>query len=193
MARPNPASEADNDTPNSEDWQALRGELVALLDQVEHQVSTGQAQGPGVAGLSARMRDLREQVAGAVPASRRRDALRSVQKAVERMTDREEAVADPNPRQALQSAIDEIRSRQANRVAAAPAAAAPAFATPAVAPVSVSPAAVASAPAQSEAARRLAEAEKAAAEAREALAGEQAAAKAFAEQAAAEQGRLFAG
>ena len=119
MARPYPASEADNDIPNSDDWQALRGELVALLDQVEQQVTTGAPQGPGVAGLSDRMRDLREQVAGAVPASRRRDALRSVQKAVERMTDREEpAVADPNPRQALQTAIDEIRSRQANRTAA---------------------------------------------------------------------------
>src|SRR5688572_7497227 len=118
MARPSPASEADTDTPNADDWQALRGELVALLDQVEQQVGQGQPQGPGVVGLSERMRDLREQVAGAAPASRRRDALRSVQKAVERMTDREDpAVADPNPRQALQSAIDEIRSRQANKAA----------------------------------------------------------------------------
>lgn len=161
MARPNPASEADNDTPNSEDWQALRGELVALLDQVEQQVTQGAPEGPGVAGLSERMRDLREQVAGAVPVNRRRDALRSVQKAVERINEREEPVADPNPRKALQTAIDEIRSRQANKAAA-------------VKPADASPV-------QSEAALRLAQAERDAAAAREALAREQQAAREAAE------------
>jgi hypothetical protein len=55
MARPHPASEADTDTPNSDDWHALKGELVALLDQVEQQVTQGAPQGPGVVGLSERV------------------------------------------------------------------------------------------------------------------------------------------
>lgn len=160
MARTNSAPEAETDTPNSEDWQALRGELVALLDQVEQQVGTAAPEGAGISGLSERMRDLREQVAAAAPANRRREALRTVQKAVERMTDREEpVVAEPNPRQALQSAIDEIRARQANKSSPKP--------VPSTA--------------QSEAAARLAQAERDAAAAREELAKEQAAARAAAE------------
>ncbi|HWA19331.1 MAG TPA: peptidoglycan-binding protein [Devosia sp.] len=92
-------------TESGADWQTLRGELAALLDQVESQVA-------------------RNQPAYAPPPQpdRHRDALRSVQRAVDRFSEREEAPAS-NARDGLQSAIDQIRSRQgampAPRMAAA--------------------------------------------------------------------------
>jgi localization factor PodJL len=112
MARAIPASQPDYPgDPQRDEWQALRGELVALLDQVESRVAqTSQQPSPQV---TQRMQDLRQQVAAAPPANRHRDALRSVQQAVNRFNVRDEAPA--NPRDTLEAAIREIRARQANR------------------------------------------------------------------------------
>lgn len=89
--------------PGAGDWQALRGELVALLDQVESRfgtVSDG-------AGVSNRVRHLRDQVSAPDPASRRRsEALRSVKRAVDRFNPQDDEADD------LNAAIAEIRSRQ---------------------------------------------------------------------------------
>jgi localization factor PodJL len=93
------------------DWQSLRGELAALLDQVESQVARSQA--PAYPPAEP---------------DRHRDALRSVQRAVDRFSERDEAPA-PNARDGLQSAIDQIRSRQG---AAVPV---PRMPSPALAPV----------------------------------------------------------
>ncbi|MEO6396768.1 MAG: peptidoglycan-binding protein [Devosia sp.] len=111
MARAYPQSlPADRGSDNN-DWQSLRGELVALLDQVESQVARGRPQQDYDAG--ERMRDLRMQMeAPAEPAGRHREALRSVQRAVDRFSDRDEPLP-ANPRDTLQSAIDQIRSRPA--------------------------------------------------------------------------------
>jgi localization factor PodJL len=104
------------------EWQALRGELVALLDQVESQVSRQPRQDTGYQNLSERMRDLRMQVEEVEPDTRHREALRSVKRAIDRLSDREEVAyqtassyserpAAPNPRDTLQSAIQQIRAR----------------------------------------------------------------------------------
>jgi localization factor PodJL len=80
------------------DWQTLRGELAALLDQVEDQVA--RAHQPPTYRQPAPEPD------------RHRDALLSVQRAVDRFSsERDDMPA--NPRDTLQSAIDQIRSRQA--------------------------------------------------------------------------------
>jgi localization factor PodJL len=95
------------------EWQDLRSELVALLDQVETQVARTQPE-PAYHGLSERMRDLRHQVTEIEPDTRHREALRSVQRAVSRFSDRDEvpaAATAPNPRDTLESAIQQIRSR----------------------------------------------------------------------------------
>ncbi|KFL31020.1 hypothetical protein JP75_11780 [Devosia riboflavina] len=105
MARAYPQSDYADTAfdPGAGDWQALRGELVALLDQVESRfgaVSDG-------AGVSNRVRHLRDQVSAPDPASRRRsEALRSVKRAVDRFTPHEDEADD------LNAAIAEIRSRQ---------------------------------------------------------------------------------
>lgn len=103
------------------DWQALRGELISLLDQVESQV-TRQAHDQGMHGLAERMRDLRYQVTEADPELRHREALRSVKRAVDRFSERDEVYQSafaprresyaPNPRDTLESAIQQIRARQ---------------------------------------------------------------------------------
>jgi localization factor PodJL len=91
------------------EWQSLRSELVALLDQVDGQVSRTR----GDSSFSERVRDLRHQVAEAEqePAARHRDALRSVQRQISRF----EEPAQPmpaNPRDSLQAAINQIRMSQ---------------------------------------------------------------------------------
>ena len=108
----------------ADDWQALRGELVALLDQVESQVTRTQVHDQGIQGLAERMRDLRYQVAEADPELRHREALRSVKRAVDRFNDRDDVYQSaapfqarresyaPNPRDTLESAIQQIRARQ---------------------------------------------------------------------------------
>jgi len=142
MTRAYPAQSHDygQDTRSSE-WQALRGELVALLDQVETQVARTRRQEPDLTGLAERMRDLRFQVTEAEPDLRQREALRQVKLAVERFSERDEtqgrtssystaassyaaapsygaapyggrqAAPEVNPRDLLQSAISEIRAR----------------------------------------------------------------------------------
>lgn len=105
MARAYPQSDYADTAfdPGTGDWQALRGELVALLDQVESRfgtVSDG-------AGVSNRVRHLRDQVNTPDPASRRRnEALRSVKRAVDRFNPQDDDADD------LNAAIAEIRSRQ---------------------------------------------------------------------------------
>lgn len=105
MARAYPQSDYADTAfdPGAGDWQALRGELVALLDQVESRfgaVSDG-------AGVSNRVRHLRDQVSTPDPASRRRsEALRSVKRAVDRFNPQDDEADD------LNAAIAEIRSRQ---------------------------------------------------------------------------------
>ncbi|MDB5528070.1 MAG: hypothetical protein JWR51_1173 [Devosia sp.] len=116
MARAFPISDnadADQDL-NTGDWQALRGELVALLDQVEGRYTRTERVDPALEGLSQRVRSLRDQVGGAPePSARRREALRTVKRAVDRFSDRDETedMVDADDDQ-LRSAIAEIRSRQ---------------------------------------------------------------------------------
>lgn len=105
------------------EWQDLRSELVALLDQVESQVGRAPQPDPAYHGLTERMRDLRHQVTEIEPETRHREALRSVQRAVAKFSDRDElpvGAAPANPRDTLESAIHQIRSR--HFPAAAPAA-----------------------------------------------------------------------
>jgi localization factor PodJL len=117
------------------DWQALRGELVALLDQVEGQYAETGSADPAFAGFAQRMRDLRYQVADADPQDRHREALRSVKRQVDRFHDRGEPEATPQADTVLQSAIQQIRARtqaaaphpMAAPMAAQPVAAAPRF------------------------------------------------------------------
>jgi len=111
MVRANPQYDQQADTG---EWQDLRSELVALLDQVESQVVRTQQPDPAYHGLTERMRDLRHQVTEIEPETRHREALRSVQRAVAKFSDRDElpASAGPaNPRDTLESAIQQIRSR----------------------------------------------------------------------------------
>lgn len=136
MARAFPQSqppEYGQQAPQGE-WQALRGELVALLDQVETQVARTSRQDRGYQGLAERMRELRYQVGDIEPDNRHREALRSVKRAVDRFSDRDEPGYEapppaytppppnypPNPRDTLQSAIQQIRSRQMEMPAPAP-------------------------------------------------------------------------
>lgn len=127
MARAFPQSQPQHygQEPPPGEWQALRGELVALLDQVETQVARTSRQDRGYQGLAERMGELRHQVGDAEPDDRHREALRSVKRAVDRFGDRDEPGYDapsayaaaapgypPNPRDSLQSAIQQIRSRQ---------------------------------------------------------------------------------
>ncbi|MGN6486677.1 MAG: peptidoglycan-binding protein [Devosia sp.] len=111
MVRAHPQYDQQADTG---EWQDLRSELVALLDQVESQVARAHQPDPAYQGLTERMRDLRHQVTEIEPETRHREALRSVQRAVSRFSDRDEAPmaqTTPNPRDTLESAIQQIRSR----------------------------------------------------------------------------------
>ncbi len=124
MARAYPQTEPQDFAQSPGEWHALRGELVALLDQVESQVGRQTRQDTGFQGLSERMRDLRMQVEDVEPDTRHREALRSVKRAIDRLSDREEmayqtasnfsersAAMPANPRDTLQSAIQQIRAR----------------------------------------------------------------------------------
>lgn len=93
------------------EWQALRGELVALLDQVEGRFVRVPSADAGYDALADRMRALRHQVTEVSPqVDRHQEALRSVQRAVQRFNDRGEPLPMPtNPQAILQSAIQEIR------------------------------------------------------------------------------------
>lgn len=112
MARAYPQSDY-SDTSRSAtggEWQALRGELVALLDQVESRFARPTGEESAMGGISERVRYLRDQVDVPEPALRRREALRTVKRAVDRFNtspDRQDEEDD-----ALHSAIAEIRSRQ---------------------------------------------------------------------------------
>ncbi len=100
--------------PNAGEWQALRGELVALLDKVEShygQVEDEQPEPPASA-LAQRVRNLRNQVTGSETNTRHREALRTVKRAVDRFTDRDMAMAEPDMPDELAAAIAEIRGRQ---------------------------------------------------------------------------------
>jgi localization factor PodJL len=105
------------------EWQSLRSELAALLDQVDDQMARRQE-----SPLSERIRDLRHQVAEAeTGGDRRADALRSVQRQLSRFG--EQPAPSPVPsRDSLQAAIDQIRNRQG--AAPRPAAPAPVAAPP---------------------------------------------------------------
>ena len=98
--------------PSTGDWQALRGELVALLDQVEGQYAQ-QSGNPALAGFAQRVRDLRYQVSADDDDGddRRREALRSVKRQIERFNDRGEPETIPHADNVLQSAIQQIRTR----------------------------------------------------------------------------------
>jgi localization factor PodJL len=101
--------------PAPGEWQDLRSELVALLDQVETQVSRARQPEAGLESLAERMRDLRHQVTSVEPDNRHREALRSVQRAIDRFSDRDEAlgagISTGTSRDTLESAIQQIRSR----------------------------------------------------------------------------------
>ena len=91
------------------EWQALRGELVALLDQVESRYGHDGAE-PAMSGLARRVRQLRDQVGTGEPSLRRREALRTVKRAVDRFSERDGRGIDDTDD--LSVAIAEIRSRQ---------------------------------------------------------------------------------
>ncbi len=125
MARANPQYGRDDYAqPGAGEWQDLRSELSALLDQVESQVARTAPREPGYHGLSERMRDLRHQMTEVEPETRHREALRSVQRAIDKFSERDEASAVP--RDTLQSAIQQIRARHFP-AAQAPAAEPPIF------------------------------------------------------------------
>jgi localization factor PodJL len=108
--------------PQPGEWQALRGELVALLDQVEGRyarVERVERDEPALDGLSQRVRNLRDQVLGPEPVDRRREALRTVKRAVDRFSYRDEAEQIAEEQDSLASAIAEIRGRQISGTAAA--------------------------------------------------------------------------
>src|SRR5688572_26166957 len=96
---------SDYDPEGPAEWQSLRNELVALLDQVDGQVARSREP-----SLSERVRDLRHQVTEADqnPQMRHRDALRSVQRQISRFED--PGPMPPNPRDSLQAAISQIRA-----------------------------------------------------------------------------------
>lgn len=118
MARSYPLQEMSDPAgePQPGEWQALRGELVALLDQVEGRYARVEQPEPALAGLTQRVRNLRDQVVGPEPSVRRREALRTVKRAVDRFSERDDLVDEPD---ALTSAIAEIRGRQMSGTAAA--------------------------------------------------------------------------
>lgn len=96
------------------EWQALRGELVALLDKVESHYSQAEPEQPepAMVGLAQRVRHLRDQVEAPAADSRHREALRTVKRAVDRFSERHSPMDDFDDRDGLSAAIAEIRSRQ---------------------------------------------------------------------------------
>ncbi|ODT76030.1 MAG: hypothetical protein ABS76_32360 [Pelagibacterium sp. SCN 64-44] len=106
-------AELDRD-PGAGEWQALRGELVALLDKVENRYGQTEPlpEEPAMSGLARRVRQLRDQVSGTETASRRQEALRTVKRAVDRFSDRDLRAMGGEEQDDLSHAIAEIRSRQ---------------------------------------------------------------------------------
>lgn len=111
----------DHGSEPAGDWQNLRSELVALLDQVEGQISRSHRNGRHD-GLAERLQDMRHRAVEAEPDVRHREALRSVKRAVDKFNDRYDepqeyaprgAAQAPNPRDMLETAIQQIRTRQA--------------------------------------------------------------------------------
>lgn len=109
MARTNPHHDWDEPQTalrrsNGAEWESLRNELVALLDQVEDQVATSQVARP-VTPPPAPSRPAPYQ------ADRHSEALRSVRQAVTRLADR---TPDDRPvmRDSVVDAINQIRARQ---------------------------------------------------------------------------------
>jgi len=97
--------------PENGEWQALRGELVALLDQVESRYAPPQAEPePDLDRLTRRVRSLRNQVHDTPTTVRHRAALSSVKRALDRFSERDETVGESNE---LAAAIAEIRERKA--------------------------------------------------------------------------------
>ncbi|WDR02622.1 hypothetical protein PSQ19_18930 [Devosia algicola] len=96
--------------PQPGEWQALRGELVALLDQVEGRFTHAEAPPTAYEGLSQKVRNLRDQVDGTSGSARRREALKTVKRAVDRFSE-PEALESGAP-SGLHAAIAEIRNRQ---------------------------------------------------------------------------------
>ncbi|MDB5473799.1 MAG: hypothetical protein JWP99_1102 [Devosia sp.] len=99
--------------PQPGQWQALRGELVALLDQVEGRYSQAEEPEPepALAGLAHRVRNLRDQVVGPEPIVRREEALRTVKRAVDRFSERDDASVH-GQQETLSQAIAEIRGQK---------------------------------------------------------------------------------
>lgn len=120
MARAYPIPDVSDLAPEPQagEWQALRGELVSLLDQVEGRYAGAERAEPALSGISRRVRNLRDQVVGPEPAALRREALRTVKRAVDRFSERDDFV-DHGERDALSDAIAEIRGRQMSSSAAA--------------------------------------------------------------------------
>ncbi|MCP8885283.1 peptidoglycan-binding protein [Devosia sp. XJ19-1] len=92
----------------------MRGELVALLDKVESHYGQVEPEpaAPAMTGLAQRVRHLRDQVGVPEPTNRRREALRTVKRAVDRFSERDAHLSDIDDANDLTSAIAEIRSRQ---------------------------------------------------------------------------------
>lgn len=122
MARTNPHHDWPEPQPgasrsNGAEWESLRNELVALLDQVEDQVATVQ--------------EARPRPTPAVPdpdmpqPNRHSEALRSVRQAVSRLADRD-SNERPVMRENVVDAIHQIRARQTGTPAPATPTAAPA-------------------------------------------------------------------
>ncbi|KKB08158.1 SEL1-like repeat protein [Devosia chinhatensis] len=118
---PRASSQTDFAEPAREasEWQALRGELVALLDKVESHYGQAEVitEVPAANGLTQRVRSLRDQMNGTETTSRRQEALRTVKRAVDRFSDRDrpEFADDADD---LTQAIAQIRSRQGAQVSA---------------------------------------------------------------------------
>ncbi|MEQ8164900.1 MAG: hypothetical protein RIC93_02345, partial [Alphaproteobacteria bacterium] len=126
MARTNPHHDWDEPQTalrrsNGTEWESLRNELVALLDQVEDQVATSQA-----------TRVTPQPVTPAHPApyqaDRRSEALRSVRHAVTRLADRS-SEDRPMMRDTVVDAINQIRARQTGSAPSQPQSDAPAAPT----------------------------------------------------------------
>lgn len=104
MARPNLSQHRRDDREGpSEDWRALRSDLIALLDQVDGRAEQPADPAPHIQPGSAE----------------REEAVRSLQRTLERHTGRPvPADTAANPQSVLDAAVKEIRSRAGGRPAA---------------------------------------------------------------------------
>ncbi|GGA56818.1 peptidoglycan-binding protein [Pelagibacterium lentulum] len=114
MARINPHHDWHEDARpggSSAEWESLRNELVALLDQVEGQVMSGQR--ARAAAMPRAPQPAQRPHAG--EAERHNAALRTVRQAVDRLADRSDR-RDMGRNDAVAEAIGRIRARQGARV-----------------------------------------------------------------------------